>query len=148
MDKNFIAARIYKKIIQKIPIACVDVVLVCKRNFLLCKRKNQPAKGKWWLIGGRIFKNEKIKNAVMRHIRQEATIKRVKKIKLLGIDETIFKKGPFGGGIHTINLVFLAETDEENKKDAGDDGELRWFSKINHSWPKYVVKFLKKARFQ
>jgi colanic acid biosynthesis protein WcaH len=54
-------------IVDRTPLVAVDLVFV--RNFrevLLGLRKNRPAQDFWFVPGGRIFKNEKISEALVR----------------------------------------------------------------------------------
>ena len=55
MHEN-IPLELYKRIHKTMPIPCVDVVIRHKDRFLLCKRKNEPAKGLYWFVGGRVLK--------------------------------------------------------------------------------------------
>ena len=105
-----IPLKLYKKIIDVLPIFCVDVVIKYKGKVLLVKRKNAPAKGKWWLPGGRIFKGETIEKAAKRKMKEELGIN-IKIIKSLGYFEKHFKENEFNlkSGIHTISIVILAE---------------------------------------
>ena len=58
---------LYSKIREVIPTLCVDMVVTNWRNeFLLIKRTQSPAKGQWWLPGGKVFKNETLEHAVLR----------------------------------------------------------------------------------
>lgn len=101
--------KLYKKIIDLLPILCVDVIISYKGKFLLVKRKNEPAKGRWWLPGGRVSKGETIEKAVKRKIKEELGIN-VKILKTLGYYEKHFKENEFGlkSGIHVLSIVFLA----------------------------------------
>ena len=54
------------------PIPCVDVVVSnASKKVLLIHRSDEPAKGKWWVVGGRIHKNESIVDAAIRKVREE-----------------------------------------------------------------------------
>ncbi|MFA6524244.1 MAG: NUDIX domain-containing protein [Candidatus Paceibacterota bacterium] len=140
---NLIPLETYKKIHKNIPILCVDLVILDKKkNFLLVKRANEPAKGKWWFIGGRVNKFETLKKAVARKAKEEIGLK-VKILKCLGVDETIFKNGPFGWPTHTINVVFLVELDNKLIKIDYQSKKYEWFSQINNNWPSYIKKFIK-----
>ena len=69
-----IPENLYRKIHKVLPLICTDVVVVGgqrKKFFLLVKRKNKPEKGKWWFPGGRIYKNELLKDAAVRKVREE-----------------------------------------------------------------------------
>ncbi len=68
---GWIPEPLYAQIKQNIPIPCVDLLVTHKGRLLLMKRKNTPAKGKWFSPGGRIYKNETIENAVKRVLFEE-----------------------------------------------------------------------------
>jgi colanic acid biosynthesis protein WcaH len=99
----------YKKIVDVLPILCVDAVIVDKSKFLLIKRKQKPRKGKWWVPGGRVLKGETAEVALKRKVREEIGIN-VKVLMPLGYYEEHFKENEFGlkSGIHTLSIVFLA----------------------------------------
>lgn len=144
-----IPEKLYKQILRLVPLPCVDLVIVRRGRFLLGKRVNKPAKGEWWLIGGRILKGELLPRAVARHIKLETGITKLKVKKLLAARETIFRNSAQGPPAHTVNSVFLVEVgsdrvslgDDENKK-------LKWFSRIDEGWPPYVKDMLRLAGFK
>src|SRR3989339_1730756 len=111
-----IEEKLYKKIQEVLPICCVDVVILNKnKEFLLLKRKNEPAKDQWWVPGGRIKKGEKTEKAVLRKVKEETGLN-IKIKKMLGVKETIFKKGFFGNSVHTLNIIFLAKAKSNKVK--------------------------------
>ena len=131
---------------ELMPICCVDVVLFHDNKILLVKRKNEPAKGEWWVPGGRVYKNEKLEEAAKRKIFEEVGLK-VKVNKMIGIYETIFEKSAFGkidGGTHTINIGFLVEAEDKNLKIKLDktSAEYKWIDKIDESLPEYVKRVI------
>ncbi|MDO8265282.1 MAG: NUDIX domain-containing protein [Candidatus Parcubacteria bacterium] len=105
-----IPTKLYKKIINVLPILCVDAIVINEGKFLLVKRKNKPKKGSWWVPGGRILRGETAETALHRKIKEELGI-RIKALKCLGYYEYHFKENNFGGknGIHTLSIVFLAK---------------------------------------
>ncbi|MBU2458733.1 MAG: NUDIX domain-containing protein, partial [Planctomycetes bacterium] len=56
----------YRRILNNVPILCVDLLIVYNGKCLLLKRDNEPAKGEFWFAGGRIRKFESIENAAIR----------------------------------------------------------------------------------
>ena len=46
---DFIPARLYHQIIERMPIACVDVAIVAAGFVLLVKRRDAPARDFWWM---------------------------------------------------------------------------------------------------
>lgn len=144
-----IEQELYKKIIENIPICCVDLIIINQDNqFLVLKRANEPAKGSWWLPGGRILKNESISIAAVRKAKEETGLKCVF-VKTIGVAETIFDTGPFGDPIHTINAICLLNV---NKKDVIIDEtstDFKWCDKIDKSLKlhKEIIKYLKLTGF-
>ena len=53
--KNWVPAPLYREFITRLPIACVDVAIVHRGAVLLVKRKDPPARGQWWVPGGRVW---------------------------------------------------------------------------------------------
>jgi colanic acid biosynthesis protein WcaH len=138
-----IEQNLYKKIQEVVPIACVDIIVKdSEGKFLLLKRKNEPAKGKWWFVGGRIKKGETLEKAAIRKVKEETELKIISK-KILGVDQTIFKKGVFGVSTHTINVIFLAQIKGRYKlKLDNQTSNYKWFKHINPHWHPYIKKFL------
>ncbi|WP_333848962.1 GDP-mannose mannosyl hydrolase [Leclercia sp.] len=57
----------FKKIIQSSPLISIDLLVKNECNeFLFGERVNQPAKGYWFVPGGRILKDETIEQAMQR----------------------------------------------------------------------------------
>lgn len=57
----------FLSVVDRTPLVAVDFILVRdSREVLLGLRKNRPAKDFWFVPGGRIFKNEKIADALIR----------------------------------------------------------------------------------
>ncbi len=100
---------LYRRIIDAIPILCVDIVLKDGDRFLLVKREREPLKGRWWVPGGRVLKGETIITAARRKIREELGA-RAEILEPLGYYEKLFKKNEFGveSGIHTLSIVVSA----------------------------------------
>jgi len=150
MPKNFIPRDLYKKIVSLIPICCVDLVIKMKNSFLLVKRKENPAKNKWWFPGGRVLFGESLIEAVKRKIKEELNIRKFKNIKFLGIEELKFQKGRFNKPVHSIANVFLIELNKKNCFNIQPDQTIfkyKWFNSIQKNFHPYIKKFLKLAKF-
>ena len=145
MNKD-IPINLYKQIHAVMPILCVDVVILYEGKALLCKRTNEPVKGQYWVVGGRVFKGETLKEAVIRKVQQEAGIE-VKIIEQLGVEETMFDTSPFGGDTHTVNAVYLAvpKGKSEPKLDSQHE-EFKWFSTIKKDFHPYIKKYIRLAK--
>lgn len=148
-QKKFIPQSLYKNILKNIPIVCVDVVIVRGNKFLLGKRVNEPAKGEWWVPGGRVLKNETLKKAAARKIKEEVGIKiNQPDLKYLMTGEIFFK----ATSRHMIGVVFLVRINKHQVKQInfGDyqHSQIAWFDKINKNWHPYLKILLKTAGFK
>lgn len=145
---KFIPQIIYNQFLQSMPLACVDIAIVANGSVLLVKRNDAPAKDEWWLPGGRVFKNEMMKETAHR-----------KAIEEVGIDchvgpivhtaETIFPDGPNGIPVHSINSCFLLYPKNKIPKINLDShsSKFKWINKIEECYHPYVIKCLQGAGF-
>jgi hypothetical protein len=60
----------------------------------------------------------------------------------------MFSEGPYGGSIHSVNVVFLiTPTGPETIVLDDQNGEYQWYTHIDDTWHPYVKKFLALAGF-
>jgi colanic acid biosynthesis protein WcaH len=141
---NFIEAELYNRILQVLPIACVDIVLLNNKDeILLLKRLNEPSKNEWWFPGGRILKGEKRIDAVERILRQECGI-HAEDIHEFGTYELIQQPK------HGITTVFIA-TSGGNTQVALDEqsGDFRWLGiadSIENTMHEFVSEIINQVR--
>jgi colanic acid biosynthesis protein WcaH len=148
MIKPPIPELLYDEILRSMPIACVDIAIVCNGRILLVLRKEPPAKGQWWFPGGRVFKGETMKQTAQRKSAEEVgLICHVGPILHTG--ETIFPDGPRAIAVHTINSCFLLYPvgGFSNLEVRLDENHLeyKWVGSIPEGLHPYVVKCLRKA---
>ncbi len=141
-----IPEELYKQILENMSVCCVDAVIVNKRRALLVYRKNEPAKDQWWVPGGRVLKNERLEDAIIRKVKEETGLEVVVE-KKVGVYETMFERGQIPDlktGVHTINVVFLVyqkDPEQEIKIDE-TSGDYKWISNIEEDFEPYVKKVL------
>ena len=124
---SLIPAEHYVKIVELLPILCVDIVVQNRRGeYLLVKRANQPKKGQWWPMGGRVLKGETLEQAAIRKTREESALQ-VKSVQPLGYFETVADANPFELPFpyHTVSVVFAAFVDDQQKIIL-DDQSVEW----------------------
>ena len=149
-EKKLIPLPLYKKIHASVPVLCVDVVVVnSEGHFLLVKRANEPEKGKWWFLGGRVFRGERVKEAALRKVKEETGLSGTIK-KELGHYEYLSKKGYFKSiGAHMFAIVFLVKIDSRKTVHLdGQSSEFKWFSGVEPTFNSYIKDFLKRAGFK
>ncbi len=137
-----IPEQLYRQIISVIPILCVDVIIRNETGrYLLVRRRNEPLKGDWWVVGGRVLHGEDVFQACVRKILEEVGVE-TKDLHFLGFYEDVFDKNSFDmpGPYHTISLVF------ETQVPAGkiiqldsQHSEWAWFDELP---PRFVLSNL------
>ena len=51
---TFIPEEEYQKIMKTMPVFCGDFLIFAEKKYLLIKRKQEPCKDVYWVIGGRL----------------------------------------------------------------------------------------------
>jgi len=106
----------YNLILKKMPIICVDLLIIFNNKCLLLKRDNEPAKGQYWFPGGRIFKLETLKDATIRKAKEETNLD-CEFINIISVEETIFNKNEnMFTDVHTVNICCILSELEFAKK--------------------------------
>lgn len=106
--------KLYSEIVKKIPILCIDIIIIFENKYLLVKRKENPLKNNWWVPGGRILLGETSLEAAKRKLDEELNLKNFEDLKMYGIYEDIFKESSFGKHLyHTHSIVFTIELEKK-----------------------------------
>ena len=122
-----IPAEQYKQILEVMPLLCVDVVIKnTGGEYLLVKRANEPLKGQWWVVGGRVHKNETLEQAVLRKVKQEIGLT-VHELDPLGYYEDRFEKNSIrlDSPLHAVSVVFSTVIDDQQVLKL-DSQSLEW----------------------
>jgi len=130
----------YKKIIQSMPIPCVDIIVGDKLdNVLLLKRTNEPVKGYWWFPGGRVLFNEKREDAVARIAKQECNINALPQVEM-GTYDLILPSSQKPSVSHAITTLYYLQVDNLNTIEIMVDMQSEGF-KIKHreEWLKLAL---------
>jgi colanic acid biosynthesis protein WcaH len=148
---RLIPRALYQRIHRMLPVVCVDTVVTnrARTRFFLVRRANEPERGRWWLPGGRLHKNERLIDAARRKIFEEIGFRgRIK--EQLGTYEYFSSRGYFPGmSAHTIIFVFLAVVDErKNFHLDSQSTDAQWFERIDRRLDPYVKNFLRLAGFR
>ena len=116
---RFLERSTYEEIVRKTVVCCVDIALRnTEGKYLVLRRGTHPAKGYWWLPGGRLLKGETFFAGAVRKAAQEAGVADATAIKTLGVWNTFFETSahmdqcaePALVGTQTVNAIVLCET--------------------------------------
>lgn len=99
----------FKSVIQHTPLISIDLIVRNEQGeVLLGKRVNAPAKGYWFVPGGRVRKNETLDDAFVRLVKEELGIESGitrADAKFLGAFEHFYDDCVFGDDISTHYVV-------------------------------------------
>jgi colanic acid biosynthesis protein WcaH len=101
----------FRALTKVLPILCVDVIVRDGRGrILLIKRLKEPMKGRWWVIGGRVYKGETLTKAARRKVLEETGVE-VEILASVGYYESLSEKTDQGNRFrrHSVSVVFLAK---------------------------------------
>ncbi|MEO8394247.1 MAG: NUDIX domain-containing protein [Chloroflexota bacterium] len=138
-----IAWDLYRRILETMPIPCVDIAIVANGAALLVRRKDAPARGQWWIPGGRVLKGEMMREAAIRKAREEVGID-CHVGPIIHTAETVFSDGPDNIPVHSINSCFFMypiNPDFQITLDAHHH-EYRWIDHIPDGLHEYVERCL------
>lgn len=144
---SLIPEKLYKNILEHMPIPCIDFVLYHKGKVLLTYRTQEPEKGQGWIQGGRIFKHETFDEALQRLAKREIGSE-VKIIRKMGAYEYHSKtRAAFGvtTGTHAVVAVYLVKPIDDNFQVSMDEthSKYKWIDKIEEDLQPYVKEVIK-----
>lgn len=102
----------FKSVVRNTPLLAVDLIVKSPENkTLLGLRKNAPARGFWFVPGGRVFKNESAEQAFRRISGGELGLELdLCEMKFRGIYDHIYEDNVFGDpGFNTHYVVMASE---------------------------------------
>lgn len=108
---NFIPEDEYQKIIKSMPIFCIDFLIRCKNKYLLIKRENEPLKGVYYLIGGRLRYKETVDEFAYR-VQTREIGRYFSNRKLIAFSNYFFPDVANSRATHTPAILYLVDVDE------------------------------------
>ncbi len=133
---GWIEKPLYNKIRQLMPVACVDLLVVCVGRLLLMKRSNVPAKGEWFTPGGRILIGESFTDAVERTLSEETGLKPVK-IEQKGV------MSHFWPEVHTVTIIHKVDVLSDEVTLNSEHQAYKWISAISEDLHPYVKEMIR-----
>ncbi len=127
----------FLEIIDSTPLVSIDLIVEGKNeNYLLGKRINRPAKGYWFVPGGRIRKNETLSDAFIRISSIELGIELdYSKAVLLGAYDHIYEDNFHSRNCINTHYVALGYkvsiSDDALLKIDDQHSEIKWWSKYD-----------------
>lgn len=126
---------IFKTIIQSTPLVSFDLIITDDQGkILLGERLNRPAKGTWFVPGGRVRKNERLDDAFIRLGKEELGHVFIREhASLLGVFEHFYDDNMYGenASTHYVVLAYAISwlsADSEHFLPLLQHSRFRWWS--------------------
>lgn len=122
----------FKTVVDNTPLVSIDLIILnSKSEVLLGKRKNKPAKGFYFTIGGRVYKNESMIAAAKRILDEELGLKLKCELTFIGIFEHFYEDSIFSEtSTHYVNMAY---------KIKWDNSDIDSLATVQHSSYKWVA---------
>lgn len=121
---------LYSRFVELMPIACIDVVIHEGDYFVMVKRNEEPAKGLWWIPGGRLLKDETMEEGAVRKAKEETGLD-VEVERRIGVYDEFFDTSIQGCPTHTVCVAFLVKS-KSNLEDTVTDCTSDCFKIVDH----------------
>lgn len=115
----------FTKLVNIAPLVAIELIIKYSKGVLLGRREKQPAKGHWFVPGGRILKKETIDKALYRIALKEIGLEKGKKdFNFVGVFEHFYGDSNVSDNISTHYVVLAFELECERS--------LRFLPKTGH----------------
>ena len=135
----------FKTVVNSAPLISIDLLVKKDNKILLGRRINKPAQDYLFSIGGRVYKNESIKQATARIAKTELNIELKLTPKFIGVFEHFYDDGVYKDvSTHYINLAYEVDINNEILNLPNDQhNEYQWLSINELLSSKQVHKYVK-----
>lgn len=140
---------VFKVIVDSTPLISIDLLVRRNSKFLFGMRKNKPAQDYLFSVGGRIFKNETINNAMLRIAKNELNVELKSPPKFIGVFEHFYDDSIYEDVLtHYINLAYEIEVHKMPDLPLEQHNDYVWLTIDNllksDKVHKYVKDYFKK----
>ncbi len=100
----------FRTIVENTPLVSIDLIVRdSEKRVLLGMRENEPARGSWFVPGGRIFKDERRETAIARICKAELGLApALEAVRFVGLYEHFYETNALGEAGMTTHYVVLA----------------------------------------
>jgi colanic acid biosynthesis protein WcaH len=133
----------WETIVRNVPIVSVDLVVRVDGGIALGKRTNEPAKGEWFIPGGRVHKGETRTEAVARVAKEELGVN-VEIVESLGAFEHIYETAELDGveTKHYLANGYVVDPATEQFRPDNQHADFRVFESVPSTLHPYVRAYI------
>ena len=134
----------FETVINSTPLISIDLLVKKDNKILLGKRINKPAQGYLFSIGGRVYKNETIDNAMMRIAKNELNIELKLMPRFIGVFEHFYDDSIYQDvSTHYVNLAYEIKIEGTLNLPSEQHNEYQWLTIDELLKNKQVHKYVK-----
>ena len=134
----------FETVINSTPLISIDLLVKKDNKILLGKRINKPAQGYLFSIGGRVYKNETIDNAMMRIAKNELNIELKLMPRFIGVFEHFYDDSIYQDvSTHYVNLAYEIKIEGTLNLPSEQHNEYQWLTIDELLKSKQVSKYVK-----
>ena len=134
----------FEVVISSTPLISIDLLVKKGNKILLGKRINKPAQGYLFSIGGRVYKNETIDNAMMRIAKNELNIELKLMPRFIGVFEHFYDDSIYQDvSTHYVNLAYEIKIEGTLNLPSEQHNEYQWLTIDELLKSKQVYKYVK-----
>lgn len=134
-DTGKIPSSLYELIVDVLPIASVEAVIVQDDSLLFLRRNNNPVKGQWWFPGGRIRKGETFEETLIREVKEETGLDVIES-ELVNVYSRIFNQR------HDITIAYICKCKPDKITLNNEQSEYKYIKKLPKNIHPYLVEVI------
>ncbi len=123
------------------PIVSVDAVIISDGALLLLRRNNEPAKGEWWLPGGRVMFCESLEGALRREVKEETGLE-IETCRFINVYSRVFPQR------HDITIAYLCQCKEGRIKLNYEHSEYGLFEELPNNIHPFLAQTLADSNWE
>jgi len=136
--------KLFKIVVNSTPLISIDFIIKKDNKILLGRRLNKPSQNYFFTVGGRINKNETIKNAMSRIAKNELNIELKSTPKFIGVFEHFYDDSVYENvSTHYVNLAYECEVEEVLDLPTEQHDKYQWFTVNQLFESEQVHKYVK-----
>ncbi len=146
----FLDKDMFSNVVESTPLFAIDLLVLNENKELLVgKRLNPPAKGYFFVPGGRVFKNESLSSAFQRLTLTElGSAFKLEQAQLLGLYEHFYQDSVFGDNINThyingAHFITIKQNELALLPIGDQHADYYWFSLSDIEKSKQVHQYTK-----
>jgi len=133
----------WEQVVRSVPIVSVDLVVVHDGGIVLGRRTNEPAKGTWFVPGGRVHKDERFATAVHRVAEMELGVD-VEIERRIGTYQHFYDVSDVAGASkHYVAVGFVVSPQSTDFDPDGQHNSLQTFDTVPPETHEYTRAYLR-----